>query len=142
LNHTFQDLKDVLTDKNIRSSHQRIRLLGYLLNNQCHPTADQIYNDLKNEIPTLSKTTVYNTLNSFTEANLIRVITIEDNEVRFDIVMENHGHFKCERCGTIYNFSIDIDELTADELSGFTIKDKNVYFKGICPECLSNKNTA
>ncbi|MHB1276123.1 MAG: Fur family transcriptional regulator [Candidatus Humimicrobiaceae bacterium] len=137
---SFEVLSNELTKRNIRSSHQRIKLLEYLIDNKCHPTVDQIFDDLHKEVPTLSKSTVYNTLNSFIKAQLARVITIEDNETRFDIIMENHGHFKCESCGTIYDFSIDINSFSSDELCNFVINDKNVYFKGICPKCISNKN--
>lgn len=84
----------------------------------------------------MSKSTVYNTLTSFMEAQLVRVITIEENETRYDIITHNHGHFKCDSCGAIYDFKINIDDFTAGELSGFQIYDKNVYFKGICPKCL------
>ena len=101
---------------------------------------DQIFTDLQKEMPTLSKTTVYNAIRILAGAGLVRIITIEDNEIRYDIVVENHGHFKCESCGLIYNFRIDVDLLTSEDLKNFKIDDKNVCFKGICPRCLSNIN--
>ena len=64
------------------------------------------------------------------------MITIEDHETRYDIMMENHGHFKCESCGNIYNFAIPIDDIAVNDLNGFQINYKGVYFKGICPRCL------
>lgn len=131
----FEDLKQKLKVKNISLSYQRLKVLEYLTQNQHHPTVDQIFTSLQMNITTLSKTTVYNTLRILTEAGLVRVITIEDNETRYDIVTENHGHFKCDSCGAIYNFSIDIDLLTSRDLNNFMIMDKNVYFKGICPKC-------
>ena len=115
-------------------------MLEYLYQNQCHPTADQIFTDLQRDISTLSKTTVYNALHILAGAGLVRVITIEDNEARYDIVVENHGHFKCDSCGSIYNFRIDVDSLVSDDLRDFKIDDKNIYFKGVCPGCLSNIN--
>ncbi len=133
---SFEDLMHELVIRKIRPSHQRIKILEYLMEHPCHPTVDQIFNDLQKEIPTLSKSTVYNTLTSFMEAQLVRVITIEENETRYDIITHNHGHFKCDSCGAIYDFKINIDDFTAGELSGFQIYDKNVYFKGICPKCL------
>ena len=66
--------------------------------------------------------------------------TIEDNETRYDIELENHGHFKCESCGTIYNFSTDIDSLQVEGLDDFKVNDRNVYYNGICPKCLSGMN--
>lgn len=134
----IEDLLNELKDKNIRLSHQRLKVLEYLSQNYNHPTVDQIYNGLHDEVPTLSKTTVYNTLNSLTEAGLVRVITIEDNETRYDINTNNHGHFKCESCKKIYDFNIDIDSFETHELNGFQKNEKNVYFKGICPKCLSS----
>ncbi|UWG95896.1 transcriptional repressor [Dehalobacter sp. DCM] len=133
---SFEEIKKELKQRNINLSHQRLKVLEYLAQNQCHPTVDQIFTALQNEIPTLSKTTVYNALRILIETGLVRVITIEDNETRYDIEVEYHGHFKCESCGTIYNFSIDIDCLTSEDLNNFKISDKNVYFKGICPRCL------
>ena len=136
---TFADLTAELARRNIRASHQRIKVLEYLTKNKCHPTVDEIYSALHDEIPSLSKTTIYNTLTTFQKANLVRAITIEDNEARYDIKMKNHGHFKCESCGSIINFKIDIDRFPADELKDFEIHDKSVYFKGVCPKCLENK---
>jgi Fe2+ or Zn2+ uptake regulation protein len=133
---SFESIANELVRKKIRPSHQRIKILEYLMNHRCHPTVDQIYNDLHPEIPTLSKSTVYNTLNSFTAARLVKAVIINDNETRYDIIMKNHGHFQCDSCGTIYDFDINIDDVVFDGLSEFKINDKNVYFKGVCPKCL------
>jgi Fur family peroxide stress response transcriptional regulator len=137
---SLEDFKKELKMKNIRLSYQRLKVLEYLTRNQCHPTVDKIFTDLQKDIPTLSKTTIYNTLRILVEAGLVIIITIEDNETRYDIIVENHGHFKCESCGTIYDFSIDTDSLTSEDLNNFKITDKNIYFKGICPRCLSSIN--
>jgi Fe2+ or Zn2+ uptake regulation protein len=134
---SFTELSAELARRSIRPSHQRIKILEYLFQNRIHPTVDQIYHALHAEIQFLSRTTVYNTLNAFQKAGLVRVLSIEDNETRYDVMMEDHGHFKCERCGTITNFAIDIDAIPQDDLKGFQINDRNVYFKGICPVCRS-----
>lgn len=134
---SLETLSAELKRRNIRLSYQRIKVLEYLTKKQSHPTVDQIYCELLPEIPTLSKTTVYNTLNALVEADLVRVINIEDNETRYDILTENHGHFKCETCGMIYDFDIDISSFTTRGMEGFKVHAKNVYFKGVCPGCLS-----
>jgi len=136
----FENPSTELLNRNIRPSHQRIKVLEYLIKNQCHPTVDQVFRDLQSEIPTLSKSTIYNTLYLFLEAGLIRVITIEDNETRYEIITETHGHFKCQKCGAIFDFDIDIDSLATGNMIGFKVIEKNVYFKGICPKCLININ--
>ena len=140
MNPTLENLKQELKKKNISLSYQRLKVLEYLIQHRCHPTVDQIFSEIKKDIPTLSKTTVYNTLRTLAEAGLVKVITIEDKETRYDIDTKDHGHFKCDSCGTIFDFPIDIDSLIPEDLSKFMINDKNVYFKGICSKCLSNKN--
>lgn len=134
---TFENLSNELKRKKIRLTNQRLKVLEYVANNHCHPTVDQIYNELKKEVDTLSKTTIYNTLNTLIEANLVREVKIEDNEARYDVTVKNHGHFKCESCGNIYDFEYDL--FNTDELNNFQINDQNVYLKGICPKCLINK---
>jgi Fur family transcriptional regulator, peroxide stress response regulator len=61
----YKDLSNTLKNKNIRPSIQRIKIFEYLIKNLCHPTVDQIFKDLQSEIPTISKTTIYNTLDLF-----------------------------------------------------------------------------
>ena len=63
-----------LQKNGITPSHQRVMILKYLVENQCHPSVDQIFNALRDSIPTLSKATVYNTLNLFIEARLVRIL--------------------------------------------------------------------
>lgn len=140
MKRSYDELTNELKMKNIRLSHQRLKVLEYLTIHLDHPTVDQIYNGLHKEIPTLSKTTVYSTLRALADAGIVRVVNIEDNETRYDIQVEDHGHFKCESCGTIYDFTADINSLTTGDLNHFDIKDKNLYFKGCCPTCLAGKN--
>lgn len=135
----FEDISTKLKKNKIRLSYQRLKVLECLSKNHGHPTVDQIYNDLRKEVPTLSKTTVCNALTVLCEARLVRVITIEDNETRYELITKSHGHFKCVLCGTIYDFNINIDSFATEDLDNFKIIDKDVYFKGACPKCIANK---
>jgi len=138
LNQKIENLAKTLNEKDIKPSYQRIKILEYLITKRNHPTVDKIFNELLKEIPTLSKATVYNTLDLFKEANLARIVTIENNETRYDAKVASHGHFKCESCGSIYDFEVNIDNLSTDSLKHFKINEKNIYFRGICPKCLNN----
>jgi Fur family peroxide stress response transcriptional regulator len=140
MNQRYDFIANELKKRNIRLSPRRLRVVAYLCQNLVHPTVDQIYVDLHREFPTLSRTTIYNTLHLLAEAGLVRVLSIDDNETRYDIVTELHGHFRCGECGAIFNFGLNPDALAADGLEGFKVTDKDVYFKGVCPKCLSNIN--
>ncbi|MZQ96363.1 MAG: transcriptional repressor [Acidaminobacter sp.] len=126
----------MLSVHKVRPSQQRLMILEYLLTHHNHPSVDMIYNELLIKVPTLSRATVYNTLNLFLKAGLVRVLDIVENEARYDILTDFHGHFKCNTCGEIFNFRVIDEALVSEELKGFGIDDKNVYFKGTCPKCL------
>ena len=131
------DLSSLIKSKGISPSIQRIRILEYLIKNRVHPSADKIYCELVKEIPSLSKTTVYNTLNLFREVGLVAAV-IGDDEVNFDANTEMHGHFKCMECGEI--FDIDVESLILKDPEGCDIREKHVYLKGVCKKCLESKN--
>ena len=125
----------LLKEKDISPSIQRIRVLEYLQNSKNHPTVDYIYNDLVKEIPTLSKTTVYNILKLFTKKNIARTVIIGDNETRYDGDTSIHGHFKCDKCGNIYDVNVNLDELKLSGLDKFKINEYHIYLNGICKKC-------
>ena len=133
----ISNVNDFLKKNNIKPSYQRIKIYEYLYNTKKHPTVDIIYKALIDEIPTLSKTTVYNTLNLFVESNIVALITIEDNEARYDADTSLHGHFKCEKCGMVTDFDVDLSSLVIDEMKNFQINQRHIYFKGICKNCLN-----
>ncbi len=141
MENTYEQMAEKLKQAGIRASHHRVRVLDYLINHPCHPTVDQIFQALYEDIPSLSRTTVYNTLSTFKEVGLVRELTIEEHESRYDIMTENHGHFKCESCGRICNFAMDLDSWIPEELRSYQINQKDAYFKGICPDCLTKEKT-
>ncbi len=133
----FSTTGDYLIAHKIKPSFQRIKIFEYIRNSNNHPTVDEIYKHIVKDIPTLSKTTVYNTLNLFIDKDIASVITIEENETRYDVIMSHHGHFKCTQCGRIYDVTIDMSDLHLDTLEGFKIDEKHLYFKGKCKICLN-----
>lgn len=138
MNNNITDIGAYLKKNDVKPSYQRMKIFQYLLENRVHPTVDTIYKALCTEIPTLSKTTVYNTLNLFMEKKLVNLIVIEENETRYDVKTEIHGHFKCEKCGNIYDIDLNLNDITDGKLQGFKIKEHHHYFKGICNRCENN----
>lgn len=130
-------ITEQLKSKEIRPSYQRIKVLEYLYQKEGHPTVEGIYRSLTVDIPSLSKVTIYNTLHTLIEAGLVRVVDIDETEKHYDITLTNHGHFRCDSCGTIYNFSVNIDQAPFEGLEQFQIREKNVYFRGLCPNCFN-----
>ncbi|NPA67920.1 MAG: transcriptional repressor [Chlorobi bacterium] len=136
---TIQNITLKLTEHNIKPSLQRIKIYEYISKNLIHPAVDTIYEELIKEIPTLSKTTVYNTLKLFEKQNLIRSVNIDETEIRYDARKDTHGHFICTECGKIFDFNYNYNKIKINGLKEFEITQQNFNIKGICPECKNNK---
>jgi len=134
--NSFDTFSNILSENDIKPSIQRVKILEYLINDRIHPTAENVYLNLKKKMNFVSKATVYNTLALFAEKGLVRVLTFENNENRYDINVQDHGHFICETCGNVEDFQINLEDVKAPELDQYKIFQKDVYFKGICPKCL------
>ncbi len=130
------NISDKLSSKEINPTMQRIKIYEYLYGNKSHPTVDTVFVNVHKEFPTLSKATVYNTLNLFVEKNLIQEISIEGNESRYDYNLTNHGHFKCKTCGSITDFKITKNVLNDTNIKGFRAEEQHIYIKGVCKDCI------
>lgn len=107
-----------------------------------HPTADEVYECVHNEYPSISKATVYRILNRISEEGEILHLQIPGGADRFDTTLRIHHHLKCVKCGKVSD--IDIPELKGIEErikneKGFYIDGYRLVFNGICSECI-NKN--
>lgn len=122
----------IITNAGIKPSVQRIAIMDYMLTHHTHPTVDEIYRALNKDFPTISRTTVYNTLRTLVEKGCVTGIDIDNTNARFDGVTKPHAHFMCKCCGRI----IDIDLPQYPQVpGGFDVQDTQVYFKGVCNSC-------
>lgn len=129
-----------LVDAGIRPSAQRIEILGFISSCKSHPTADEIYASIHRSNPTLSRTTVFNTVRLFAEKGIVNDINISPDSTRYDSTQyERHAHFVCRECGRIYDIPFDMSSLACPD--EFACDNVNVYFKGICPECQKKSKT-
>ncbi len=136
----IKEIELILKMHNIKPSHHRIRVLQYLIERKNHPSVDLIYRELIQEIPTLSKTTLYNTLNLFAARGIITTLNLEENESRYDADISFHAHFKCTHCSQIYDIRLELSQLELTGLEGFEVNESHLYFKGICPICMKNQD--
>jgi Fe2+ or Zn2+ uptake regulation protein len=133
------DLKKVLSAQGIKPTYQRLKILKYIQEKRNHPTADMIYQDLVKEMPTMSKTTVYNTLKAFLDKEIVLPVTITGTEVHVDYKTSCHHHLLCERCGRILDVNVLCPNIHRTEIGGHRIKELHGYFKGVCADCLKKE---
>lgn len=135
----FEKYVDILKKNSIKITPQRLEILRYLDENRNHPTADEIYKKLKKNNPSLSKTTVYNSLEILNKYNIINSISITSVEARYDIVNKMHHHFICKSCGGIIDIDIECPNINKTLENGHKIEEVHGYFKGICKECIEKE---
>lgn len=113
--------------------------MEFLENTKSHPTADTIYKEILKDIPTVSRTTVYNTVNTLVEEGIIKCIMTSNAEMRFDAMTEPHYHFVCKKCGQVYDVGVCCKNALRDEVLGHKIEDIFICYSGICSSCKSDK---
>jgi len=134
--NTNNEIGNRLLKFGVKPSVQRIAIMEYLTEHLTHPTADTIFNDLYPSIPTLSKTTVYNTLKLLEEQGAIQAINIDEKNVRYDADISPHAHFKCKKCGYVNDFPLkNVYIFENADFEDYMVTDCQVYYKGYCKKC-------
>lgn len=128
----------LLRKNNLKITPQRRLILKLLVNDDSHPTADQIYQRVIDVMPSVSRTTVYNTLHELVALGaLIEVQDLSAGGLRYDTNTEQHHHLFCTHCHTLIDIERNFAEvdLTPTEAAGYQIERHQVTFYGVCPDC-------
>ena len=127
----MHDAISILRRCDIHPTPQRIAVVEYVLKSKGHPSADDVLTYARKKCPTVSRATVYNTLNLLVERGLLRTQTIRQGVVVFDPNTRDHHHFIDEDTGWIYDIPWDQLEVKGSEnLKGFEIVDYQVVMRG------------
>jgi Fe2+ or Zn2+ uptake regulation protein len=129
----------ILRENGIKITPQRLEIMKFLDMHHTHPSADEIYIELKKNNPSLSKTTVYNTIQSLKAHGLLISLNISSIETRFDSVINPHHHLLCSTCGKVVNIEIECPYTRKKLAGGHRIDEVHGYFKGVCENCLGGK---
>lgn len=134
----MEKIIDRYRGKGFKMTPQRLAILHYLEGNTDHPTAEDIYREIRKKHPTVSFATVYNTVQALIERGELLEITIDPERKHFDPNYSPHHHIMCTGCGRIEDVFIDYSEVLKlpPEVSGdFEIKGNHVDFYGVCSNC-------
>jgi Fe2+ or Zn2+ uptake regulation protein len=158
---TEQDAARALREAGLKATPQRLAILRSLAADETHPTAQELYDRLSSEFPSLSVATVYNTLSALTRIG--RCIPLElGGPLRFDPNVDAHDHAVCERCGAIRDVSAPLVEAQPiqtqiealpmqaqpqaasdpEGLPGFTVRRVERIYRGLCAACAAQDSEA
>ena len=134
-------LLDLFRQHGLKITPQRRIILELLLQDEGHPTADEIYRRVLSVLPDVSRTTVYNTLRELLALGVVvEVHSVGGGGVRYDTNVDIHQHLFCVRCCALIDIGRDFEDLrlSAEEAAGYKIMGHQVTFFGVCPDCQRN----
>ena len=127
----MKDALLVLREHGIQATPQRIAVAEYVLETDSHPSADQVWKSVRRTCPTVSRATVYNTLNLLVERGLLRMQVLKEGTVVFDCRTEAHHHFIDRETGRIYDVPWGALKVTGHRsLDDFEVEEHQVVMRG------------
>jgi len=136
------DLVNVLHEKGLKATAQRIEILKVLTEIRSHPTAEEVDQKVREKFPTISPATVYKTLQALKEAGKIQELAFYDKKTRFDANMQPHINLVCLNCEKIEDIMDpkvkEFVEKVASKLD-FKIEEQRIDYYGTCRDCQKKK---
>ena len=99
-----------------------------------HPTAEDVYQALHNDNPSISRATVYRNLNTMEQNGELRRVIVPDGADIFDKTTMQHYHVKCTSCGSVADIEFNFPP-TFSTVSDYEITGHELVFLGTCPKC-------
>ena len=128
--------------KGKRTTRQRLQVLKAVRARRDHPTADQIYLDVRREDGKISRGTVYRNLAELAAQGEITHARLPGAD-RYDLRQDQHYHLYCTRCGQVVDAPISYrpeDDAAVEQATGFRIARHRLVFEGLCPACAAAEN--
>jgi Fe2+ or Zn2+ uptake regulation protein len=122
---------EILKQYAIQPTPQRIAVIEHVFESKMHPTADTILEIVRKSCPTISRATVYNTLNLLVKKGLLRTQILKEGTIIFDPNIQRHHHFIDDDTGKIYDIPWDTLKVSETRaLTEFEIRDLQVVMRG------------
>jgi Fur family peroxide stress response transcriptional regulator len=134
---TFERTEDLIGElraSGLKVTEQRVLVLGELAGDCTHPTAQELFERIKDRHPGISFATVYNTLNALERARRIAALDVGGPR-RFDPNRARHDHAICDRCGSVRDVDPVDASLPDPMLDGFAVERIERVYRGLCSEC-------
>jgi len=132
-----------LKQAKLKITPQRMIILNELADNHDHPTADAIYQKIKQKMPNISFDTVNRTLIAFAQSGVIKIAEGQGGAKRYDPMTEPHHHFHCVKCNRIIDFTnkeYDSIKLPESITNKHQVLGQKIVLDGICQDCKSKKD--
>ena len=122
---------------------QRRVIFDAVIDREDHPTADQVYDLVKDRIPGVSRTTVYRALDTLVQIGTIIKVCHPGASARYDPKVDQHHHLVCTMCNSIIDLNderLNAIRLPEIDTGGFDVREFHIHLRGTCPDCLRKRN--
>ena len=119
----------------MRYSHQRELIRENVKGRFDHPTADMVYESVRQQEPTVSLGTVYRNLKQLSEESAIDTLETVDKKIHYDGRTEPHIHFICTECNDIIAFLLPLQAPKELSDAGFSVSSEKCVYYGVCNAC-------
>jgi Fe2+ or Zn2+ uptake regulation protein len=127
----MRQVAETLRDSGVQPSAQRVAVAQYVLHTDAHPSAEQVFRQVRRTFPMVSRATVYNTLNVLVAKGLLRELVLAPGKVVFDPKTDAHHHFIDEKTGSIHDVPWEAVRVSrVDSLPGFDVHEYQVVMRG------------
>jgi len=126
---------EMLRDAGLVPTIQRLAVLRCLQDTTKHPTADQVLSAVRKRFPSISRATVYNTLDALTKAGMALRLNVDPVAARYDADLSPHAHFRCRVCQKVYDIKVKDGELVDVSTDGHLVESVRTYAYGVCSSC-------
>ena len=132
-------LNERLANSGFRFTPHRRHVYDVLEQHRDHPTAEEVFIRAKKDMPDISMATVYNCLDALVKCGLVRLVNVDRGATRFCPNMQDHGHFVCEICGSVFDVELPAGSVRAqiEVPSGFRVNRYDIALHGECASCAS-----
>ncbi len=100
----FKKIRETLIEKGLKVTPQRLAVLEAVIELGNHPTAEKIIDFIKKNHPNIAVGTVYKTLETFVEKEIIKKVKTDKDVMRYDAILEKHHHLYCTESDRIEDF--------------------------------------
>jgi Fe2+ or Zn2+ uptake regulation protein len=132
------DYAPQLRARGYRMTPQRMVILHVIHHSGKHLSPTDIYKEARKELPGITETTVYRTLEFLAQNGLVRSAYMGSGHLVYEIARHAHHHLKCRACGNEVEVEHSLLETLYHQLesaSGYQLTDSHVTFFGLCPNC-------
>ncbi len=138
------DFRELCHHHGLAATHQRAVIYDAIMQTHGHPSPEDIFERVRQQVPSMSLATVYKTIHAFIDAGIIHEVSLHSGTLRVDGNSEPHHHVVCTKCRAIF----DVDDESIGPLSvrgrvpkGFKVQRLSLEIQGLCEHCAAKSST-